>query len=319
MKIGILADVHANLDGLRAVFAHESAAQVDEWRFLGDAVGRGPEPVETVQLLRQKVPPRHWLAGNHDLYVTRQVLMPANPVEKEVWREHYREIRAVCNVKGRRVLWEWCRRWWTVGKSSPQQIAGNGFDAHLVHGALGNTDKNFGNGAYICPWSTSFLEKKELDEQFAHLSQSGSQGKTQVLIHGHTHVPYAAAKDRGKERKRLLPLVYGQPISLWEYAACLINPGSVGQPRNGDWRQHAAFGILDSEEGSFTFYRAEYSTERVRLEMRRRKYPERLRQILEGNHPGSPLRQEPGSPWQLWERTYRDIGIGWEPINPDIS
>lgn len=318
MRIGLLADVHANLDGLKAVLAHEAAAQVDEWRFLGDAVGRGPEPVETLRLLRQKVRLRHWLVGNHDLYLVGELLRPNNSDEIGIWEEHRREIKAERNDKGIRALWQWCLKNWKVPRSKPQQVAGNGFDAYLVHGALGSEYENCGHSTYILPWPSPDLDYDDLNAQFDHLSHLSKQDRTQVLIHGHTHVPYAAAKSWRGDRKCLLPLSYGQPISLGEYEACLINPGSVGQPRNGDWRQHAAFGVLDSEASSFTFYRAEYSTERVRLEMRRRGYPERLRQILEGNHPGNPLRQEIGSPWQLWERTYRDIAIGWELIDPVI-
>ncbi|MCA1595595.1 MAG: metallophosphoesterase, partial [Chloroflexi bacterium] len=63
MRYGIISDIHANLDALRAVFA--AAGEMDDWLCLGDTVGYGPEPNECVALVRETC--STVLIGNHDL------------------------------------------------------------------------------------------------------------------------------------------------------------------------------------------------------------------------------------------------------------
>jgi hypothetical protein len=138
-----------------------------------------------------------------------------------------------------------------------------------------------------------------------------------VLIHGHTHVPYAAMQFWGMATPVLLPIRYGvpQPLNLCE--AVLINPGSVGLPRNPDPLVHAAYGILDTDASTFEFRRVPYDSERMRLAIQRREYDgELVRPLikqLEGAEEHSYFWSHDPNALE-WKRHYREQSWGWEPI-----
>jgi hypothetical protein len=77
----------------------------------------------------------------------------------------------------------------------------------------------------------------------------------------------------GDNEVKLLPIVYGNPIPIRD-GVYLINPGSVGQPRDGDNR--AAYAILDVVNGTITYHRIAYDVVRVLIEMQDDRYPEVL-------------------------------------------
>jgi len=94
---------------------------------------------------------------------------------------------------------------------------------------------------------------------------------TQRALHGHTHVPVAWLATPGR-----VTLVQARDTSEIELGAhrSLINPGSVGQPRDGDPR--AAYLLLDQEQGRVSWHRVEYDITRVQTGMRAAGLPERL-------------------------------------------
>jgi len=95
-----------------------------------------------------------------------------------------------------------------------------------------------------------------------------------VLI-GHSHVQLAIAADG--ERIAGGPAKGGDEVEL-QPARQLLNPGSVGQPRDGDPR--AAWLVIDTARGRATFRRNEYPIERTQAEMRERELPELLAERL---------------------------------------
>ena len=310
MRLGILADVHANIDALEAVL-HDGRRLVERWWFLGDALGRGPFPVETLQRLRTVVRPAQWRMGNHDLYVTGA--LSANGVsaaDRFTYADHCRQIQAFHSAS-RAELWAWCRRTWRLGRAAPRRITTTTAEFWLVHAALGNEKYNVGDipgDSYLLPWRHD-EPLRVLRGQFEQLNAWRAPDRTAVLIHGHTHIPYLAVQRRGDDHHALGPIRYGE----WQPLTVFINPGSVGQPRNSDPRVHAAYGILDTGNCAFMFRRVFYDSERTRLKMAELNYDRDLIQQLEGNHVNSALR-DTHALWHEWERTYSPQSWGWEPI-----
>jgi diadenosine tetraphosphatase ApaH/serine/threonine PP2A family protein phosphatase len=96
-----------------------------------------------------------------------------------------------------------------------------------------------------------------------------------LVLVGHSHVPLVVTMDGGQVQAAHAP--DGAEVDL-SGARVLLNPGSVGQPRDGDWR--AAWLFLDLTAGSASFRRAEYDVERTQQEIRENGLPEPLAERL---------------------------------------
>ncbi|MDE3112785.1 MAG: metallophosphoesterase family protein [Chloroflexota bacterium] len=90
---------------------------------------------------------------------------------------------------------------------------------------------------------------------------------TPHCCNGHTHVP-AVFRDAGT-RTTIVPIEVGRPIAL--DASCLVNPGSVGQPRDGD--PDASYALLDTAATTVTFARARYDVAKTQERIRARGLP----------------------------------------------
>jgi diadenosine tetraphosphatase ApaH/serine/threonine PP2A family protein phosphatase len=106
----------------------------------------------------------------------------------------------------------------------------------------------------------------------AALARAGlSAISTEHGLHGHTHVPIAFTEVDG--RMRTLAPRAGNTVALGE-GRMLLNPGSVGQPRDGDPR--ASYLVMDLEKGTATWGRTAYDFEAVGVKMRAAGLPARL-------------------------------------------
>jgi predicted phosphodiesterase len=326
MRIGILADIHANRDALDAVLGdtQNSESRIDQWCIIGDVVGRGPMPAETLERLHQ-LNIKHWLTGNHDLYVMGRSTWPgsngtdrATRADQDTWENHRQQLQAHKPADGNPQLWAWCQEHWTLEQSAPQQISTSSADFWLVHGALGDQGLNAGNSSdsYLFPWGMcSWAEWKErfkFRDQFDQLWERRQGDRPVVLIYGHTHVPCLAVCSRDKLAE-LRPIRYRQPQPLDEQFACvLVNPGSVGQPRNCYLDPHADYGILDTEDSTFEFRCVYYDPLRTISAMADLDYDIRLSRVLQGCRPENPLWDD-NPLWKLWRHTYKCKPWGWEP------
>ncbi len=222
MPVLILSDVHANLEALEAVLRH--AGTYDEVWFLGDAVGYGPEPNACVDLLLE-CEPSYWLAGNHD-WAALGELDTAEFNHDARLAAQWTATRLTDDVRAK------------LAVSQPATQTANG-KYSMAHGS-----PRFPIWEYI-------LDAGTADENFEHFDSP-------VCLFGHTHVPviYEQAVD-GVIRIALEPEVPFEPGS----GRYLINPGSVGQPRDGDAR--ASYMMLDLESGAMTLHRVEYDISAV--------------------------------------------------------
>ena len=219
MRIALLADIHSNLEALCAVLDHaEERRALDQIWILGDTVGYGPRPNECIALLRRY--PQIAITGNHDQAVLGRVDTEAfndNAAFAAAWTSD------TLNDASRAYL------------SGQPEVVRQG-QWTLVHGTL--RDPCF---EYLYSPATAVV----------HL---GLQTTVMGAV-GHAHVPLVARLTEGAtvtfER-----LEDGASVEIDERARAVINPGGVGQPRDGDPR--AAYALLDDAAGVVTFHRVSY-------------------------------------------------------------
>jgi putative phosphoesterase len=220
MRLALISDVHSNLQALEQVLARLDRENVDLILNLGDLVGYNANPNECVELLQT----RHVvnLAGNHDLALLNVELA-----------QHFNIIAYQAIVWAQSEVWPECREFL---ESLPLTLEGQDYVA--CHGTPTSPD------SYI---NYHFQGKKVLKTLDKGL-------KLRVCFFGHTHRRAVWYKDiRGKVAT--LPLTSGKIVlePTWHY---LINPGSVGQPRNGN--PDASYAIFDDEEFSIQYKSVPY-------------------------------------------------------------
>jgi predicted phosphodiesterase len=226
MRIAVLSDIHANLTALDAVLA--DAGSVDGVWQLGDIVGYGPEPDAVVERLREVG--ATGVRGNHDA-----AACGGSEIE---W----------FNPEARRAME------WTRSAISPATVAwlstlpdrrSEGV-CDLVHGSHREPLWEYVTSRSIARANLGVLE-------------AGAR----VGLHGHTHMPVAFIEADGD-----VQLVRGRPGAPLELAGrrALINPGSVGQPRDGD--PAASYLIWEPEADRVTWHRVGYDVPSVQQAMR---------------------------------------------------
>jgi predicted phosphodiesterase len=243
MRILVLSDLHSNATALDAVLD----ASKDRWDrsvCLGDVVGYGPDPNEVTARLREME--TQTIRGNHDKAVTG--LMPTddfNPVAKFAVE-------------------------WTRAQLKPDHLAWLLALPHgplasdgvvLVHGALQDEDEYVFTPAQALD---GLLDSTAEVTFFGHTHHQGGfsyqDSQLEVLqIHPRPNDPFAALRIEHPRRY-------------------LLNPGSIGQPRDGDPR--AAFAIADLEHQVIEFWRVPYDIYAVQERMRKAHLPEPLVQRL---------------------------------------
>lgn len=221
MRLAIIADIHSNLEALESVLAQIRREGAEAILNLGDLVGYNASPNECLELLQSQ---SVWsLVGNHDLAL----------LEPE--RAEYFNIIAYQALM-------WCRQQvrpefleFLQGLPLTREAPGSFL---ACHGTPTSTD------TYI---AYHFQGKKV----FSHLM---NQGRLRVCFFGHTHRRALWYRDiRGKVA--LLEVSHPK-VMLKREGHYLINPGSVGQPR--DRSPEAAYAIFDDEEFSIHFQSTPY-------------------------------------------------------------
>jgi predicted phosphodiesterase len=251
-RYAIISDIHGNLAALDAIVVELEKQSITEIWNLGDVIMYGPHPNECLQKL-QEVRER-WkvisIIGNND----QAVLL--NLGKEELTQEmglavtdpqlaRYRAATQACHEWTKLVLTDGSRELLEQAQPGPRNILHNDV---LVHASP--CDPVGISGNYL----TTTLEA---EEAFWCLGQTTN---FRLCFFGHTHITTLfeeTTRERSYEncRVRLRSQVTGQKILL-ENRRWLINPGSVGQPRDGDSR--AAYAILDTDENCIEFYRADY-------------------------------------------------------------
>ncbi|RMD62060.1 MAG: metallophosphoesterase [Planctomycetota bacterium] len=244
-RLALLSDVHGNLEALCAVLADIDRAGVDCIVCLGDVVGYGPDPDACVDLVSERCDVV--VRGNHDEAALEPALAQRFNPHAQAGVEHAR--RRLC---AERLA---CIAAW------PSRSFAHGVE--LAHGCFGA--RRF---AYVHSPQTAQLA-------FAGLS-------AELGAVGHTHLPAvfaASVPEESAERVTALAPPAGAVVTLRPGCRHIVNPGSVGQPR--DRNPHAAWALLDVANRTYQLRRVAYCVGEVERKMRRAGLPgvlwERLR------------------------------------------
>jgi diadenosine tetraphosphatase ApaH/serine/threonine PP2A family protein phosphatase len=234
MRILVISDVHANYTALEAVL--KDAGTVDETWCLGDLVGYGPDPNAVVEELRE-VPNLTCLLGNHDVAVTGK--MPFETFNGDARRSlvHHEKVLTVTNLDYLRSL------------PSNARVRG---EATLAHGSPRDP---------LWEYILNSLTARLNFDQF----------ETPWCFVGHSHIQSVFSLDEQTDKVGLERTQPDVPIPL--HPKLILNPGSVGQPRDRDPR--AAFAIYDTEARLWTPRRVEYNIPEVQKRIRESGLPEK--------------------------------------------
>jgi predicted phosphodiesterase len=238
LRVAVISDVHGNLHALQAVLGALEADAPDEIWSLGDVVGYGPRPNPCCALVGERA--RLGLAGNHDLGVLGSIDLAEFSDEAA---ESARWTQTVLSDESRAYL-------------SGLPTYTKAPDAELYHASPRDPVWD-----YVLT-ADAALDALELTE-------------APVVLVGHSHVALAIGLDEQVLSGGLAASGHEVDLSRGRW---LLNPGSVGQPRDGDPR--AAYLLLDRETQRARFCRISYPVERTQAEIRERNLPDALAQRL---------------------------------------
>lgn len=243
MRLLILSDIHANLDALEACLA--AAPDYDGVANLGDVVGYGACPNEVVERARELG--EIFVRGNHD--------------------------RACSGLSD-------------AGDFNPIAYAAANWTKNALNEENRAWVRDLPKGPIVdASWpGVQFVHGSPVDEDDYILSAPSAEMALEaspltVTFFGHTHIQgviglqgdelFAVNFERGRRERPS-----NTKISLEEDVRYLVNPGSVGQPRDGDPR--AGFAIYDLDDQSITFYRVPYDIQRAQHRIISAGLPDRL-------------------------------------------
>ena len=243
MRYFVISDIHANLEALEAVLAAGTSLHYDRLLVLGDLVGYGADPNLVIERIRD-VKPHALIRGNHDK-VGSGIESPDgfNAVARSAIRWTYD------------ALTETNREWLAQLPEGP--ILVDEF-IEICHGTP------FDEDAYVFD---------DLDALRAiHAAERP------VCLFGHTHVQVGYSLDA--DQFNMTTAEERRPLNVGFHngARHLVNPGSVGQPRDGDAR--AGYALVDTDTHEIAIYRLEYPIARAQAKIIEAGLPEVLAQRL---------------------------------------
>ena len=245
MRYLIISDIHANLEGFEKCMKL-AQGKYEQVICLGDLVGYGPDPKAAINLVREVAP--IVIRGNHD--------------------------KASCGITDAEDFNTWAKlsTLWTRKELTPEHLE---FlralpqgpvkmdEFQIVHGSPADEDE------YIVGPGQALPTLQALASQTVLFGHTHHQGGFMITPAGRYQSIRCQTEEDGQ--KFVLPLEDG--------GRYLINPGSVGQPRDGDWR--AAFAILDTGQHFVEYYRTPYDLPKTQEKMRKAGLPEPLIRRLE--------------------------------------
>jgi predicted phosphodiesterase len=247
MKVAVISDIHANRQAFEATLEAIASSDASELWCLGDLVGYGADPDACVELAREHA--AVCLAGNHDLAVTGDIPLGEFSRGASLAAQWTREVIAPENLAFLKGL-------------SPQAQEGS---VGLYHASPRDPIWE-----YVL---SALLAEMCLDEQ-----------RHRICLFGHSHVALSFVRNVGE-------LATGEPrrdgarldIAAGEW---LLNPGSVGQPRDGDRR--AAWLLLDLDGLTASFQRTDYDVAGAAAAIRKARLPDSLAADREARARSSP-------------------------------
>src|SRR3989440_1092839 len=223
----LISDIHSNLEALQAVLDDIDKHNVSEIYCLGDIVGYGPNPRECIDMVRKC---KLVLLGNHD---QGAMLDPDGfnpPAERAIF---WTRAQLESPVENRGKMQE---RWDFLAER-PRSHKENGF--LYVHGSARNPLNE-----YVFP--EDIYNQRKMDRIFALVDR--------YCFQGHTHVPGIFTESLPEDLYQFHAPDEVEYVYKLDGRKTLCNVGSVGQPRDGDWR--ACYVLLDGD--TIRYRRVEY-------------------------------------------------------------
>ncbi len=241
MLFAIISDVHSNLEALNSVLERIDSIGVDSIVSLGDMVGYNADPNRCIELIRKR--DIRCILGNHDSRVCGfEEPDNFNPVARTalLWTRQ--------NITDDNLEYL---------KTLPRQLTFND-NALAVHGWINNTDM------YILSQSDAMANFKLLEME---------EYRYRLCFFGHTHIMITYAM-----KEMVIFPAMEESVKLLDEAYYLVNPGSVGQPRDYDPR--ASFLIYNSDEREIKFFRTDYDIDKCRSKIIKAGLPNSLAERL---------------------------------------
>lgn len=236
MRALIVSDIHSNLEAFQAIIAHADERNgFNEIWSLGDLVGYGPDPEPCIDLLRRY--PHQAVIGNHDLAVIGKIPLDA-----------FNPYAAAANR-------------WNASRITQEQAD---YLAELPL-ALELDEFTLVHGSPRDPVWEYVVTVQAAVASFTHFD-------TYWCALGHSHMPFVCCPtpDGGAA---FLEFPEDKSLAL-SSDRLIINPGSVGQPRDGDPR--ASYVLYDADAATITHHRAEYDIAATQRKMTRHALPQYL-------------------------------------------
>ncbi len=262
MRIAVLSDVHSNYIALEMVVAHARQRGVDDFWFLGDAVGYGWQPVETLSLLRELISEQNWVMGNHDALLEKRLHPGGFRPEAQIMINHNR-LFFESEMKRTLSMSKFIETRFSEAAQPPRQKYIDGIVYFLTHSGLAWQDYN-----YYCFDTNSTEDKNKQNELFERLAVEdvtlrswqfwrNLEREPRIMFLGHTHLPVVAYWD--SEGNGIVPHKIRRGIvdlqkDCKNSATVVINPGSVGFPK--DRKPYPSYVILDTKKRQVEFCRA---------------------------------------------------------------
>ncbi|MEM7307129.1 MAG: metallophosphoesterase family protein [Planctomycetota bacterium] len=241
MKYGVLGDIHANLSALTTVLEDLDRVGVDEVLSVGDVVGYGAAPAACIELLRERGV--HVVKGNHDAACVRDL-------DDRYFNNYAREA-----VRWTQSVLDDVDQAWL--SALPYTLERQ--HCHVSHGTLHRPELF----DYI-------LSTTDADPSLDVMTKP-------ICFVGHSHVPIALLRLKEDPEGRTA-YTLDREIDLAETSRCLLNVGSVGQPR--DENPLTGYAVYDSEESRAWITRLPYDIEREAHRIREAGLPDVLAERL---------------------------------------
>lgn len=243
MRHLVLTDIHANLEALEACLADATARGYDDVLVLGDVVGYGADPNAVIERVKA-LGPSVMVRGNHDKV--------SCGLETAEGFNHIARLAAEWTLS---VLNSESQAWVASLPRGPALVDA---DVEICHGSPGDEDEYiFGPSEARMGLLTS---------------------RRNLCLFGHTHYPAVfEGRDGFLEAARVGGAVESE-LAVRAGVKYLLNPGSVGQPRDGDPR--AAYAIVDAAAGRVQMIRVPYDVPTAQDKIRKAGLPEPLAERL---------------------------------------
>lgn len=232
MRLAVISDIHGNAEALRAVLADIEARNVEGIVCLGDIVGYGPDPLACVDLVGERC---QWsLLGNHDFGVLYEPTN-FNPGAEQAAYWTRAQFETETDEPSR------ARRWAFLSQLRVRVKFGGENQIIAVHGSPRRPINE-----YVFP-DDAINGTLKIQQIFERIDK--------CAVVGHTHVPGVFTD----EPDFYAPAELKNKFTFQDGEKCMINVGSVGQPRDNDPR--ASYVVI--EDGCVEFQRVEYDIDAV--------------------------------------------------------